>query len=129
MTAVPAVSVIIPARDAALTLEATLDSLGAQTLGGWEAVLVDDGSSDATRAIAERRSAEDPRIRVIRHIAAEGVCAARNHAIAESRAGLLHFLDADDLLAPEALEFSPAHSTTGGQTRRTPAGCEWRRTG
>ncbi len=48
------VSVIIPAHNAANTIAETLESLQAQTFSGWEAIIVDDGSSDRTAAIAAR---------------------------------------------------------------------------
>ena len=52
-------SVVIPAHNAADTLAATLDSLLAQTRGDWQAIIVDDGSTDATRRIAETYVARD----------------------------------------------------------------------
>ncbi|MGE3139905.1 MAG: glycosyltransferase, partial [Thermoleophilia bacterium] len=99
----PLVSVLIPARDAEATLAATLDSLAAQTAPGWEAVVVDDGSSDGTRALAEARAAADPRVRVVA-TGGLGVSGARNAGLAEARGERVMFLDADDLLEPDALE-------------------------
>ena len=61
----PAVSVILPARDAAATLPSALDSLRAQTLRGIEIVVIDDGSSDATPEIAHRAARDDPRVIVV----------------------------------------------------------------
>lgn len=99
----PAVSVLVPAHNAAQTLSVTLGSLAQQTFDGWEAVVVDDGSSDETASIAEAAAAADPRIRVV-HRQNGGVSAARNTAIEHARGDLIAFLDADDWLAPEAFE-------------------------
>lgn len=60
----PLVSVIIPAHDAAETLAEALESLLAQTLFNWEAIVIDDGSCDGTAGVATRFAARDPRIRV-----------------------------------------------------------------
>ena len=100
--ATPLVSVIVPAFNAAATLPETLDSLGRQTLCEWEAVVVDDGSSDATADIALRRGQKDPRVRVMRQ-ENSGASAARNLGIAAARAPWLVFLDADDWLASDHL--------------------------
>lgn len=96
----PAVSVLIPAHDVAGFLGDALDSLLAQTLPDWEAVVVDDGSRDGTAEVAQARP--DPRIRLLRQAQA-GVSAARNRAIAAARGDAILFLDADDWLAPDAL--------------------------
>jgi GT2 family glycosyltransferase len=93
---VPAVSVIVAARDAAGTLPRTLEALAAQVLdGGYEVVVVDDHSSDATAAIA-RAAGLGP------VIAAEGrgPAAARNAGAGASRAPILAFTDADCYPAP-----------------------------
>jgi len=99
-TPAPAVSIITPAYDVARFVGATLDSVLAQTVAGWEMVVVDDGSQDGTAAVVASR--RDPRIRLIRQANA-GVSAARSRAIAEARGGAILFLDADDWLAPDAL--------------------------
>ncbi|MGY1659594.1 glycosyltransferase [Geodermatophilus sp. SYSU D00705] len=98
----PRVSVVIPAWEAETTLPDTLASLAAQTEESWEAVVVDDGSTDGTVAVAESVAQEDPRVRLVR-AQHGGVSAARNRGIAEARAEWLLFLDADDVLEPEAL--------------------------
>ena len=97
------VSVIIPAYNAAGTLAETLESLLAQTHGGWEAIIVDDGSTDRTAEVANRYTAEDRRMRLVRR-ANGGESAARNTGIAEARYEWLLFLDADDWIAPTHLE-------------------------
>ena len=54
-----AVSVVIPAFDAEATVGAALDSLAAQTFERWEAIVVDDGSSDGSADIARERASHD----------------------------------------------------------------------
>lgn len=93
-------SVVIPAHDAADTLAATLDSLLAQTRGDWQAIIVDDGSHDATRQVAEAYVARDKRFSLLANDGApEGVSAARNRGIAAATGRWLLFLDADDTVA------------------------------
>jgi GT2 family glycosyltransferase len=99
----PFVSIVVPARDASATLGETLDCLLAQTDSRWEAVVVDDDSTDETRAIADDFAARDGRVRVLASVAhSEG--GARNVGIAQARAPWLLFLDADDLLEPQTVE-------------------------
>lgn len=88
---------LIPARNAASTLGQTLASLRAQTSPAWRALVMDDGSTDDTAAIAARVG--DPRVSVERGPAA-GVAAARNRAFERATAELVCFLDADDVIAP-----------------------------
>jgi glycosyltransferase involved in cell wall biosynthesis len=97
--------VVVPAHQAAEHLAAALDSLRAQTRTDWTAIVVDDGSSDATAAIAGRFAAEDQRIRLLRQPRG-GVSAARNTGLRHlpDEAGFVAFLDADDELLPDALE-------------------------
>lgn len=97
------VSVIIPAYNAEKTLAETLDCLLAQTLGDWEAVLVNDGSSDATEQIIAQYCAKYPRIRALSQENA-GVSAARNKGLQNACGDYVLFLDSDDLLTPNSLE-------------------------
>ena len=97
------VSVIIPAYNAAGTIAETLTSLRAQTYEGWEAIVVDDGSSDETAAIVQGIAQQDPRIRIVNQ-ARMGVSAARNRGISLARFNWVLFLDADDWLLPLHLE-------------------------
>lgn len=100
----PAVAVITPARDASAYLEATYASLRAQTLTDWEWIVADDGSADGTAALVAAIGAADPRVRVVRVSAPNGLPArARNVAVAASSAPLLALLDADDRFLPEKL--------------------------
>lgn len=99
----PAVSVVIPARDAARTLARTLASLASQTLADWEAIVVDDASRDATAELAARHAASDPRVRPMAG-EGRGVARARNAGLMAARGAIVLFLDADDTLEPRALE-------------------------
>src|SRR6476661_4282570 len=97
------ISVIIPAYNAARTLAETLESLLVQTFPNWEAIVVDDGSSDETAAIASQFTQKDSRIRVVSQTN-QGVCAARNTGIRLAQFDWLLFLDADDWILPQHLE-------------------------
>lgn len=101
------VSIIIPARDAAATLGAALESLRAQTFAGWEAIVVDDGSVDGTAALACEAAARarDPRIRLAPSAGSgRGVSAARNTGLGLARGTWILFLDADDWIDPLFIE-------------------------
>src|SRR6188768_435867 len=98
----PAVSVLIPARDASATLPACLRSLQRQTDGSWECIVVDDGSRDDTRAVAARAAAADARIRVVA-MPHGGIVAALEAGLAECRAPLVARMDADDVMHRDRL--------------------------
>jgi glycosyltransferase involved in cell wall biosynthesis len=96
------VTVIVPAHNAADTLADTLESLTAQTFPGWEAIVVNDGSTDATPGIVEGFAAFDPRFRLV-HRVNGGLAAARNTGVSHARHDALLFLDADDWILPRHL--------------------------
>ncbi|CAN7220886.1 glycosyltransferase [Phenylobacterium sp. LjRoot225] len=100
--AAPRISVIIPAHNSAATLAGALDSLIRQTETEWEAIIVDDGSTDRTHALASGFAERDPRLRALRRDRG-GVSAARNAGLSEARADWVLFLDADDRLDPSHL--------------------------
>jgi peptidoglycan/xylan/chitin deacetylase (PgdA/CDA1 family) len=97
------VSVVIPAYNAAGTIAETLASLRAQSFQHWEAIVVDDGSSDQTAAIASSVPERDGRIRLVSQSHA-GVSAARNQGVSLARYDWVLCLDADDWLLPLHLE-------------------------
>jgi peptidoglycan/xylan/chitin deacetylase (PgdA/CDA1 family) len=99
----PKVSVVVAAYNRHATLAETLDSLLAQTYRDWEAIVVDDGSTDGTGELAERYAGDDPRFRVHRQ-ANGGVSSARNAGVELARGEWLFFLDADDWIVPRAFE-------------------------
>jgi glycosyltransferase involved in cell wall biosynthesis len=103
--AAPLVSVVVPAYNAARYLGDALRSLFDQTLADIEIIVVDDGSRDDTRAIAERHAADDARVRVIARETPSGrPSIARNQALAAARGRYIAFLDADDTSIPTRLE-------------------------
>lgn len=97
------VSIIIPCYNAERYLQDTLDSVRSQTCGDWELILVNDGSSDGTAALVDACAAASPeRVRVL-HLANGGAAAARNAGLALARGDHVQYLDADDILLPDAL--------------------------
>jgi glycosyltransferase involved in cell wall biosynthesis len=97
------VSVIVPTYNYARFLPDALESLRSQTYGDWECIVVDDGSTDATRAVVATAMANDGRVRYV-HQPNRGASAARNRGIAESVGDYIQFLDADDVLPCTKLE-------------------------
>lgn len=97
------VSIIIPCYNYGWLLAETLNSVLAQTHQDWECIIVDDGSTDNTRSVAEKYQAEDSRFRYIFRENG-GLPAARNTGIRQASGTYLQLLDADDLLAPRKLE-------------------------
>jgi glycosyltransferase involved in cell wall biosynthesis len=97
----PLVSVVIPTRNRAHLLARTVDSVLRQTTQELEVIVVDDGSSDNSGAVA---AATDPRVVVLRNAQSAGVSAARNRGIAAARAEWIAFCDDDDLWAPTKLQ-------------------------
>lgn len=108
----PAVSVAIPAYNAAEFLEETVASVRSQTTSDWELIIVDDGSTDRTPEIADRAAASDSRIRSINQ-ENRGVGAARNAAIEVASADWIALLDADDQFLPQKLERQLTAAATG----------------
>lgn len=103
MTRNPGVTVIMPAYKAMETIAESIRSVQSQTLRNWELIIVDDGSPDETAKTAIAAAGNDERISVIQR-SNRGPSAARNHGAGLARAGILAFLDADDLWAPHRLE-------------------------
>ena len=99
----PRFSVIIPCHNAARTLRETIDSLLAQSFTDWEAICIDDGSTDGTASRLASFAMSDLRIRVV-SIKNSGPSQARNiGAMRHAEGELLAFLDADDLWSPTKL--------------------------
>ena len=98
----PLVSVVLPVRDGAVTLDAGLQSLRAQTFPHFEVLVVDDGSRDATARVARAWEQRDDRFRLVR-TPPGGIVAALQRGLAESRGQYIARMDADDASHPERL--------------------------
>jgi len=99
----PSFSIIIPVYNVAPYLRECLDSVLAQTFTDWEAICVDDGSTDGSGTIIDEYAARDKRFKVI-HQKNAGVSAARNRALDEATGEWIGFLDADDVWVKEWLD-------------------------
>ncbi|MDF1629714.1 MAG: glycosyltransferase family 2 protein [Alcanivoracaceae bacterium] len=99
------VSVITPVFNGEFYIDSAIQSVIAQTLQGWELIVVNDGSCDGTAAILD--GLDDPRIRVV-HQANGGVSSARNVGLELAQGEYVTFLDADDCLPPDALRVRSA---------------------
>lgn len=104
----PRVSVVIPSYNYARFLERTVESLQAQSFADWEAIVVDDGSTDDTDEVVAELVGKDPRIIYVRQQNA-GTSAAKNAGIRHARGEYIVFLDADDLLTTNKLEAHIEH--------------------
>lgn len=99
----PAVSVIIPVYNLAPYIGACLASVAAQTFGDFEAVVVDDGSTDDSLFLIRSYAAFDGRIRVVA-TPNQGVAQARKEGIARASGRYICFLDGDDMWEPDILK-------------------------
>ena len=100
----PLISILIPAYNAAPYLSRSVESALAQTYGNVEVVIVDDGSTDETLAVANRLASQDGRVRVL-HQDNKGPAEARRTALHEAAGDYIAYLDADDELLPGTIAF------------------------
>ncbi|MBQ2236263.1 MAG: glycosyltransferase family 2 protein, partial [Muribaculaceae bacterium] len=96
------ISVIVPAYNVEAYLAQCLDSLLAQTYRNLEIIVVDDGSTDGTGALADDYAVADDRVRVI-HQRNGGLSAARNAALNVMTGSLVMMVDSDDYVAPNCV--------------------------
>lgn len=107
---------LLPCYNAAAALDEALDSLARQTLADFEVIAVDDGSTDATLQILQRRAMAEPRLKLLSgpH---QGIVAALNRGLAQCSAPYVARMDADDCAHPQRLEkqaaFLNAHPEIG----------------
>jgi glycosyltransferase involved in cell wall biosynthesis len=103
MKAKPGISVVIPLHNKAPHIVRCLESVRGQTYGGFEALVIDDASTDGSAH--EMGRIVDPRFRVLKRASpGPGGYAARNLGISEASGEWVAFLDADDAWEPEHLE-------------------------
>src|SRR4030095_16058686 len=106
----PKLTIFIPAYNAEAYLHATIDSILSQSFRDFELIIVDDGSSDTTSAIAQGYADRDARVRMIRS-PHRGEVAARNKALTLAHPSSRYFLnhDSDDISLPGKLEVLVAY--------------------
>lgn len=98
----PTVSVIVPCYRQAHYLPDALHSIESQSRHDWECLIVDDGSPDNTREVAQSWEQRDARFRYV-HKSNGGLSSARNAGLARAQGDFVQFLDADDVIGPEKL--------------------------
>jgi glycosyltransferase involved in cell wall biosynthesis len=97
------VSIIIPCYNYGWLLSETLESVLEQSYEKWECIIIDDGSKDDTKHVAESYQAKDSRFRYV-YQSNGGMSSARNHGLLLARGEYIQFLDADDLIVSHKLE-------------------------
>lgn len=97
------VSIIIPVYNAASYLEETINSIQNQTYSNWEAIFIDDCSSDNSYSLIKKYQKEDKRIKLIKNKTNSGAAISRNNGISKAKGDYLCFLDADDKWHPKKI--------------------------
>jgi glycosyltransferase involved in cell wall biosynthesis len=108
----PRLSVIVPAYNAANFIRDAIRSIEEQDYPTLEIIVVDDGSTDATREVV---AGHNGAIRYVRQ-ENQGAAGARNHGLSLARGSLITFLDADDVWTPSALKLLTEHLHDSPQT-------------
>lgn len=115
-------TILLPFRNAAATLDAAIRSMAEQTHREWELLLIDNASADESSGIARRWCAQDARIRLL-HEPRVGIAHALNTGLAATTTSLVARMDADDISHPERLArqvaFMHAHPDVGVLGTRT----------
>ncbi|MCB0791179.1 MAG: glycosyltransferase [Flavobacteriales bacterium] len=101
-------SVLLPFRNAAATLDAAVVSIATQTFTPWELLLIDNASADAGADIARQWAMRDERIHLV-HEPRTGIAHALNKGLRTARGRYIARMDADDISLPERLERQIAH--------------------
>lgn len=99
----PLVSIIMPTYNVEKYLPAAIDSVLRQSYSDWELLVVDDGSTDNSNAVAQKYAQNDKRIHVLSK-ANGGLSDARNYGLSRARGKYLHFFDSDDLIETDFYE-------------------------
>ena len=100
----PMISVIVPIYNVEKYVHESIESILNQTFIDFELIIVDDASPDGSLEICQELAQYDTRIKIIRHTYNQGLGAARNTGMYQSRGKYIAFLDSDDLMVPTALE-------------------------
>ena len=99
MTGAPRISVVMPMRDPGVFLNAAIESILTQTFADFEFIIVDDGSRDGSRRLADAYAATDPRVLVLSS-PGKGIVPVLNHGIGQARGNVIARMDADDIALP-----------------------------
>lgn len=121
----PEITVAMPAYNAAAYLQEAMDSILTQTFEDFELLLVDDGSTDNTLALATAAAEADSRVRIERLPTNRGRATARNMALGRARGRFLAWMDADDIALPQRLELQHACLEAQPGTHICGAGVEY----
>ena len=111
MSMMPAISVLMPVRDARGTIEAAIASVKKQTIADWELVIVDDGSRDGTTELLRFAATGESRIVLIEQ-EPKGIAEALNRGLASCRGEFVARMDADDGMSERRLELQSTFLTS-----------------
>lgn len=100
----PKISIVVPIYNVELFLRECLQSIADQSFLDWEAILVNNGSTDSSPRIIEEFAQKDKRFQVITLQPNRGLSGARNAGVEQAKGEYVFFLDADDFLLPHACE-------------------------
>ncbi len=101
---IPTVSVVVPVYNAAKTLSQSIESVLKQSFEDWELLLIDDRSTDGSRALIQEFASRDPRIQSLFLDSNVGAAEARNVGVRKAQGRFIAFLDSDDLWLPTKLQ-------------------------
>ena len=100
----PLISLVIPVYNVETYLVKCLDSVAGQTYDNFEVILVDDGSTDGSGKLCDAYAEKDSRF-VVYHKENGGLSDARNYGVAKAAADLVSFIDSDDYVTEDYLEY------------------------
>jgi len=123
------ISVIIPSYNYARFIGETIESLQLQTYEKWEAIIVDDCSSDDTESVVKFLMRKEPRLFYEKHTVNKGLPATRNTGLKKANGEFILFLDADDIISPEKLNLHIKHFSDNNNIDISYSKCFFFRTG
>lgn len=123
------ISVIIPSYNYARFIGETIESLQLQTYEKWEAIVIDDCSSDDTESIVKILISQEPRLFYEKHKVNKGLPATRNTGLKKAKGEFILFLDADDIISPEKLNSHINHFNSNKDIDISYSKCFFFRTG